>query len=409
MKTSDAPEALIVGAGPVGMMTALALADQGVKPVLIDSAADSAQRSFACGLHPRSLELLEGFDLLDEILEWGYRVEKLAFYDAENRRAEIDFSEVRSRHPFMIVLPQSALVWMMERTLHEWAGIDILRGHRLAELRQDERGVYAKLQRAGSAGAASGPKLESGAGQESILLETRALVGADGRQSTVRQKLGIPYEFFGYREHFAVFEFETDAPLDREMRVILDGGRVNVLWPISERRCRWNLQIDPSTAEAWSTANSNGVGDIAASFAALLRARAPWFGGGIKDVTWLTHTVFEKRLANRFSQGRCWLAGDAAHQTGPVGAQSLNVGLAEAVEVAHKIVQVIQGNESEHDEAEWNHRNRARWLGLLGADPNTRVHYPSDWLNQEFERIHSCLPASPEVFPFLLAQLRATV
>src|SRR6266700_2525954 len=58
--------------------------------------------------------------------------------------------------------------------------------------------------------------------------------------------------------------------------------------------------------------------------------RAPWFSATIDEIVWCTQVAFEHRLVKQFGRGRCWLAGDAAHQTSPVGAQSMNVGFCEA-------------------------------------------------------------------------------
>ena len=57
--------------------------------------------------------------------------------------------------------------------------------------------------------------------------------------------------------------------------------------------------------------------------------RAPWFHSGIKEVEWATDIQFEHWLAAKFGRSRCWLIGDAAHQSGPVGMQSMNAGLWE--------------------------------------------------------------------------------
>ena len=62
----------------------------------------------------------------------------------------------------------------------------------------------------------------------------------------------------------------------------------------------------------------------------LLRQRAPWFKAKIEGFGWSTDVEFQPRLARRYGKERCWLAGDAAHQTGPAGMQSMNVGLIES-------------------------------------------------------------------------------
>ena len=67
-------EALVVGAGPVGLFAALKLAREGIEVEIIDSQWRSAARSYALALHASTLELLDGFGLSDSLLEAGRKV-----------------------------------------------------------------------------------------------------------------------------------------------------------------------------------------------------------------------------------------------------------------------------------------------------------------------------------------------
>src|SRR4030095_7373319 len=72
------------------------------------------------------------------------------------------------------------------------------------------------------------------------------------------------------------------------------------------------------------------------------KKRAPWFVDPVNAITWCTDVVFEQRFANEFGRDGCWLVGDAAHQPGPVGAQSMNVGLQEAQSLASIICGILR-------------------------------------------------------------------
>jgi 2-polyprenyl-6-methoxyphenol hydroxylase-like FAD-dependent oxidoreductase len=407
MSWDETTNVLIVGAGPVGMMAALALANRGIKPMIIDAGNRISQHSFACALHARSLEILEGFDLWDDIMEWGHRIETIGFYDGVGRRAELDLVRVRQRHPFVVVLPQSALEWMMEKTLRDWAGIDILRNHQLTGLWQNESGVFATA--GGPAPVSSAFPQDPATVQQSIVkIRAQALIGADGRDSAVRRLLGIPFDSLGADEHFALFEYDTDLLLDREIRVILDSSSTNVVWPIRERRCRWTLQVDPAAAEAIK-ATAGGGEHLAKMLETRVLDKAPWFKGRVKEVHWMSYSQFQRRLAARFAQGRCRLVGDAAHQTGPIGVQSMNLGLLEAVEVADDVVEMTTGLGPSDNGFSWSVRSRQQWLGLLGADGGAlQAHVASDWLNQRAARLIPCLPASFDELPSFLGQLGAS-
>ena len=100
------------------------------------------------------------------------------------------------------------------------------------------------------------------------------------------------------------------------------------------------------------------------------KQRAPWFSAGVKEITWCTEVVFEQRVAKQFGRDRCWLAGDAAHQTGPVGVQSMNVGMAEAATLAGALRRILREkaplNLLEACDREWQDEWR-RLLGLTGG------------------------------------------
>ena len=90
--------------------------------------------------------------------------------------------------------------------------------------------------------------------------------------------------------------------LDREIRIVLDPSSTNVVWPIRERRCRWTLQVDAAVVEAIKAAGE-GSESLAKMLESRVLEKAPWFKGRVKEVHWMGHSRFQRRLAARFAQG----------------------------------------------------------------------------------------------------------
>lgn len=138
-----------------------------------------------------------------------------------------------------------------------------------------------------------------------------------------------------------------------------------------------------------------------------IQERAPWFKGNIKEIDWSVEVQFEMRHAKRFGQNRCWLVGDAAHQTVPAGMQSMNVGFSEAEELAGALTKILREGGSldlleTYDRTcvgEWQ-----RLLGIKGA-PKPR-DAASPWVKERCARILPCVPASGQDLSLLLDQLR---
>ena len=138
----------------------------------------------------------------------------------------------------------------------------------------------------------------------------------------------------------------------------------------------------------------------------LLAERAPWFGGRTEEINWRLVVRFERRLAQRFGAGRVWLAGDAGHTTGPVGMQSMNVGLREAHDLAAMFAGILRSGESLDGLDRYQRARQAEWRTLLGMEgiPTARDQ-ANPWIAQRRDRLPMCLPASGMRLTELVQQL----
>jgi 2-polyprenyl-6-methoxyphenol hydroxylase-like FAD-dependent oxidoreductase len=248
-------------------------------------------------------------------------------------------------------------------------------------------------------------------------LQTQAafVVGADGHDSHVRQCLNIEYERLGDPEFFAVYEFESDATWGDEVRIVLDEKTTNVLWPLSGRRCRWSFQlVRPDGLTEFPAKDREDVRIVQPAVDVFTRedvqkfarVRAPWFKGSVDELHWATDVRFEHGLAKRFGQDHCWLAGDAAHQTGPVGMQSINVGLCEAEELALTLKRILRDSGSMNLLGAYGRERRNEWQRLLGITGGLKPRERADaWTKQRCARMLSCIPASGEDLASLAGQV----
>jgi 2-polyprenyl-6-methoxyphenol hydroxylase-like FAD-dependent oxidoreductase len=414
MKT-DRTEVLVVGAGPVGLLTAILLAEAGIKVKIIDREDRPAARSYACALHSPTIQLLDRLGLAEPLMAQGRPIHGIAFYDGDTRCAEIKLSALGGKFPFLLVLPQSSLEEILEQRLLRSAGVRVKWNHRFAKVEPEDEDVVATVEKLG--GTALGyivPHWETVV-QKEISIRAKFLVGADGHNSLVRQRLGIEYDRLDRAEAFVACEFTSDTKAEPEIRIVLDVSSANVLWPLPNNEFRWTFQLihsegphdfpekDRRALRAMDIAFNDRIRDDLAS---LIRRRAPWFSANVKEVTWCKQVLFEPRLARRFGEGRCWLAGDTAHQTGPIGVQSLNVGLREADELAAVIRKILQEEAPIELLASYDRERNKEWSRLLGLAKGLRAGNETlDWMRKRSDRILPCLPASGDDLARLSKQL----
>ena len=412
MPNESKTEVLIAGAGPVGMFTAALLAKAGVEVDLFDREPGIAARSYACSLHPATLRLLDRIGLADEVLKAGRRIDRIAFYEGTERRAELKLSSLPSKYPFVVSLPQLALESLLEAQLSRATRTKVHWSHRVAWVRPEQDRVAAGVhQLTRTSEGYSVPTWEWVVGKT---LERRAslVVGADGHHSTTRQSLGIEYERIAGPDHFAVYEFESDEPVNDEIRVVLHENTTNVLWPLPGNRFRWSFQFDPTRAESdFPEKDRSGViiehkaGTEAkrGEMRRFLGKRAPWFTASIEDISWAVDVPFERRLAKEFGRGRCWLAGDAAHQTAPAAMQSMNVGFREAALLTDMLVEILRGNGGVNLLEDYGREQRAEWRRLLCIDGKPKPRdTASPWVAAHAGKVLPCVPASGEDLLILL-------
>jgi len=392
------PEVLVVGAGPIGLVAALFLQQHGVRVEVVDMNQRTTQLSYALAIHPRTLHILDEAGLSEGLIGAGRKLTKVAYYEGRERRAEIDYSALASKHPYLLVVRQSLLEKAAEDALRR-KKVKVRWKHRLQALTVDGatlRADVAKLDQVDVGYAV--------AGREWVVVRTATIrpdyvIGADGYDSTVRRMAAIEMVEYGEGQVFAIYEIEAAGELPAEVRVILDPDLTSVYWPLEEGRCRWGFQIRDDAEHEASMERLNQ----------LIAARAPWCSARPTQIYWSTVASFDWRLARSFGKGGVWLAGDAAHQAGPVGVHSMNSGLVEACELAGRISQIQRAGGAPSLLEEFATETRQAWQWLLGAGQAVRALPGADaWVRQRAARILACIPASGDDLEPLLAQIGLT-
>ena len=402
-------DVLIAGAGPVGLFAALSLTKRGVPVQVADRGWRAGTHSYALALHARSLKHFRDIGLLESVLERSHVVRRIGLYDAADRKVELAVEPAATSWSFLAVLRQDVLEDLLVDELKK-AGVPVLWSHEVFGLEQRPEGVTARVDKFEKDSVGYAVARTEWVLAKSIDMDVRYVIGADGNRSRVRRVLRLDYPEVAPAQYYAVFEFESDASLQDELRVVLGPQTSDVLWPLPGGYCRWSFELPGYLAEAGREKDrlyGSGASEFPVltedNLRTLIAERAPWFSGRIGEITWRNVVRFEKRLASGYGAGRMWLAGDAAHLAGPVGVQSMNAGLSEA----HDLAEIIAGGGPEQGFQEYQSYWTGEWKRMLGVTGGLQGRGVGDaWISGKARRLHECLPAFGDDLVRLADQIR---
>ena len=385
---------LVVGAGPVGLATAIRLRQQGHAVRIIDELTNEAKRSYPVVLHPRTLHVLAALGV-SGLLEWrGRFIRHVAVYADGVRRVVLDLPSAEQVAPGAMTLPQDVLRQGLKNRLSA-LGTEVEWQTRLVGLAQSEGSVRVGLvRRERLEGEPPALKLEW-LDVAAEAFEVDFVVGADGSRSTVRETLGIEMVERGAPEAYVFY----DAPDRRAGDVallILAPGRGNTVYPLQGDFSRFCFQVDVRTPQA------PGLTQLSD----LLAARLPWYGADPASFEWSGSAEFHPALASSFGERRVWLAGDAAHSTGPLGAQSINVGIQEADDLARRISENLAQGVGPLGSG-YAEQRRLEWYRLFGLGPSVpSLSRAPAWVGENIAQLLPSLPVSGDDLDDVLEQLR---
>jgi 2-polyprenyl-6-methoxyphenol hydroxylase-like FAD-dependent oxidoreductase len=313
-------DVLVVGAGPVGLTAAWALARRGLRVRIVDKAPAPSTTSKALVLWSRTLELLDTLDGAASFVAAGLRVPRASIHEGATTLVQVDLTRAETPYAYALMLPQNET----ERLLAEPAaalGVTVDRSVALERFADDGTGVTATLRRADR-------------GTE----EVRAawLVGCDGAHSTVRHELGLAFEGEPEPNDWILADVHLHGPVGDEVAIFMSPAGVLALFPISPSRFRVVADTGPASSDA------HPPDPTVDQVQAVVDARGP-AGVRVDDPVWLSGFRIHERKVRDYARGRVFLAGDAAHIHSPAGGQGMNTGMQDALNLAWKLALVHAG------------------------------------------------------------------
>ncbi len=327
--TTTCADAIVVGAGPVGLTAALALARQGVRVIVIDGKRSVSEGSRAICIARHSIESLAQLGVAESLLEralpWTHGT---TYYRARPVfRLAMPHTEHERYFP-MYNLQQQYIELYLATAASAEPLIELRWGHRLSGLAQTADSV----------------KLSVTTAHGSYEQSCRYVLAADGARSVTRQLLDLKLHGDAYEGRYVIADVQLRSEYPTERRAFFDPvanpGATILVHRQPEDIWRIDYQLQPGEDERHAI-REEVVRERIGAIIGMLGEREPW------ALEWFSLYKAYTLCLDDYRHGRVLFLGDAAHLVPIFGVRGLNSGLADAMNASWKLAWVLRGQAPE--------------------------------------------------------------
>lgn len=315
----------IIGAGPTGLSMAVQLLRYNIEFIILEKNEYTTPLSKAVVVQARTLEILQEIGLAETALKRGRLTTALNMFNKGKKRAHLDVAGLgdgKSAFPLVLSLEQSKTEKLLAEYLIE-NGKTIHWNSEFLKYEQNNDGVTVHYKNAD--------------GQQKKI-QAEYIVGCDGSGSLIRRQSGMSFEGDTIPKIFYVADVSLRSPVINkdELFIFLIPKGFILFFPMEGTGHYRVIGILPEMRE--EEAEHFTFDDIRDSVKKQMAVPIEFI-----ETNWFSHYKVHSRKANSFRNGRCFIAGDAAHIHTPAGGQGMNTGIQDAYNLAWKMAMVIEG------------------------------------------------------------------
>ena len=335
-------DVIVVGYGPTGMLAAIKLGRAGHRVAVLERYKTLYNLPRVGIVHDDVLRMFQEIGCVERISHGTFF---LPVYELADKGKVLLSNDVQTMAthgwPEMTSIYQPVFEEVLDLVAKDLPSVDVFQGEHVVALEQDPDTVSIRTE------GEDGPRR----------FEARYLIGADGGNSFVRQALRIEYENLGFDQNWLVIDGRAKRPPRPDLpllRQFCEPDQPGMTMQMGPDHRRWSFMIFPGESPEEAMKHEN----------VWKRLQRPEGAGPDEfEIVRAVAYQFRSLIAEKWREGRIFLAGDAAHQMPPFLAQGMCSGFRDAYNLAWKLDLVLRG------------KCRAEFLDTYQAErgPNSRA------------------------------------
>lgn len=361
---------IIVGAGPVGLLTALRLGKNGIKTIVLEAHNELLSLYRAMVYMPVILPVLDSLGILEKVKEQAFlNWEGVTWRDRDGKELAHLSLESNTHGEFegVLLIGQAKMNAIILEELKDYPSVEIVFGIRAVGIDDNPDNNYVRLM--------CHTKSQADA---DVFFESNYVLGTDGANSAIRRMSCIPFEGMTFQEFTMIgcdvlYDFVKEQGFKPVNFIVHPEDWGVIAYTGDDIRGKPQFRVAYIEPPDWPADKASCIERAYKRIPRYMEGKTAF--EVIRAEPYLLH----QRCAAQARKGRIMLAGDALHSNNPIGGLGLTGGILDAFVYGNAIVRVINGGEDDRLLTECGISRRDAWLTVTNNLSTANLHRLKDF------------------------------